>query len=113
MTEKTIKNNRLIGGDYFKFIYSRKSKLNMDYFLNQFNFNDYWCFKLTSIQMLIDYEELLKFDYAGYIFFKKELYDIEYILYWIDYLKNLGGIMFLNKPLPPFNPYEKVKIMNA
>lgn len=112
MTDKTIKNERLVGGNYFKLSYLRKSKLKLDYFLNQFNFDDYWCFKSTRNQKLISYEELLKFEYANYIFFKKEIYNLDYILYWIDYLKNIGGIMFLCKYLPPFNPYKKIKIMN-
>jgi len=42
-------------------------------------------------------------------FFKKELYDVDKILEWIDWFKMIGGIKYLVKPTPPFNP-KKVKI---
>ena len=47
MTDKTISNVRIVGGDYFKLIYYRKSKYKLNHYLTQFNFNDYWCFKST------------------------------------------------------------------
>jgi len=109
MTDKTIENCRKVGGDYFKLIYSRRSNLTSDYFLKQFNFNDYHCFKSTGHQREMSYEDFLEFKYAVYIFFKKELYDKDHILKWIGWIKNIGRIQYLHKPLPPFNP-EKIII---
>lgn len=103
-TNKTILNSRKVGGDYFFFYYNRKSNYKLDHFINQFNFNDYHCFKSTRFQILVNYQEFLEFKYASYTFIKKDLYNLNHILMWLDYLKSIGGIQFLNKPLPPFNP---------
>lgn len=109
MTDKNISNVIKVGGDYFKLINARRSPYKLEHFLT-FNFEDYWCFKLTRHQQLIkDYQEFLDFKYAGYIFFKKDLYDIEHIQEWIDWCINIGGIQYLNKPVPPFKP-EKIII---
>jgi hypothetical protein len=110
MTDKTIINARIVGGDYFRLIYLRKSKYKLDYYLEQFNFDDYFCYKATKHQQLITYEELLDFRYSAYVFFKKELYDKKHIDLWIDFIKSIGGIQYLSKPLPPFNPYKKIII---
>lgn len=112
MTDKTIRNIRIVGGDHFRLEYNRKSKNKLNHFLTQFNFNDYWCFKHTGHQRLItEYSDLLNFDYAGYIFFRKELYNIDYMLFWIKYMKEIGGIQYLDRPFPPFDPYKKIKII--
>ena len=76
---KTIENCRKVGGDYFKLKYLRRSNKYLSDYINLFNFDDYWCFKSSNKQKLVSYEELLEFKYAGYIFFKKELYDIDII----------------------------------
>jgi hypothetical protein len=70
MTDKTIINIGIVGGDHFILKYFRKSKYKLNYFLTQFNFSDYWCFKSTRHQRLItEYSDLLNFNYATYIFF--------------------------------------------
>jgi len=109
-TIKTIENARKVGGDYFRLIYVRVSDKYLKDFLHLFNFEDYWCFKCTNKQRLINYEDFLEFKYGGYIFFKKDLYDIDRIMEWLEWIElNLkksrtGGIQFLNKPTPPFPP---------
>jgi hypothetical protein len=112
MTDKTIRNIRIVGGDHFTLEYNRKSKYKLNYFLTQFNFSDYWCFKSTRHQRLItEYSDLLNFDYSAYVFFRKELYNIDYILFWIKYMKEIGGIQFFDKHFPPFDPYKKINII--
>jgi hypothetical protein len=112
MTDKTIINIGIVGGDHFSLVYSRRSKNKLNQYLTQFNFSDYWCFKSTNYQRLItEYSDLLNFNYARYIFFRKELYNIDYMLFWTKYLKDIGGIQFFDKPFPPFDPYKKIKII--
>lgn len=105
-TSKTIANRRNVGGDYFKLIYLRSSNLYLKDFIDKFDFSDYWCFKATRHQKLVNYEEFLEFKYSGYTFFKKDLYDINRILEWIEWCKMIGGIQYLVKPIPPFPPQK-------
>jgi len=106
MTDKTIRSTRKVGGDYFILIYTRRSKNKLDYYLPLFKFDDYWCFKSTNKQRLISYDEFIEFKYSGYIFFRKDLYDLNHIQYWINWMNSFGGIQYLSIPLPPFNPQK-------
>jgi len=106
MTDKTICSVRKVGGDYFRLIYLRRSKNKLDYYLPLFNFDDYWCFKSSSKQRLISYDEFIEFKYSSYTFFRKDLYDLNYIQYWIDWMNSFSGIKFINMPLPPFSPQK-------
>lgn len=110
MTTKTIENARPVGGDYFKLIYLRKSTKSLDFYLEKFNPDDYWIYKTTNKQGLVTIEELKDFKYSAYTFFNKSLYDKEYIDYWIEWMKSIGGIKYLHRPLPPFKPEDKIKI---
>lgn len=103
---KTIISFREIGGDYFKLIYSRSSNLYLKDFIDKFNFDDYWCFKSTRHQNIVNYEDFLEFKYSGYTFFKKDLYDVNRILEWVEWFKDLGGVQYLGKPTPPFPPQK-------
>lgn len=106
MIDKTIRSGRKVGGDYFRLIYSRRSKNKLDYYLPLFNFDDYWCFKSSRKQRLISYDEFIEFKYSGYTFFRKDLYDLNHIQYWINWMNSFGGIQFLSIPLPPFIPQK-------
>jgi hypothetical protein len=103
-TSKTIENARIVGGDYFKLMYSRRSNLNLSYFLTLFNFDNYWCLKSSGKQRQVTYEEFLDFEYSSYILFRKDLYHKEYIDMWIDSFRVIGLIPFLDKPFPPYHP---------
>ena len=105
-----IENRRLVGGDYFKLMYVRKSNKKLEDYLKKFNYNDYWVLKGSRHQRFVSYEDMLEFKYACYVFFKKDLYDIDKIMIWVDYLNNFGGMQYLVKPTPPFNP-KKIKIV--
>lgn len=104
MTSKTIVNRRPVGGDYFRLINVRTSNKYLIDFLPLFNFMDYWCYKSSGHQRLVTYDDLLEFKYSDYIFFKKERYSKEHIDLWITWMKSIGGIQFLHRPLPPFDP---------
>ena len=103
---KTISNCREVGGDYFTLKYLRSSNLYLKDFIDKFNFDDYWCFKTTDKQKIYNYDEFLKFKYSRYAFFRKDLYDVNRILQWIDWFRDLGGVKFLDKPTPPFPPQK-------
>lgn len=103
---KTIVSSRKIGGDYFRFQELKKSNLHLKDFIDKFNFNDYWCLKTTGHQKIVNYEEFLEFKYSRYTFFRKDLYDVNKILEWIEWFKDLGGVQYLSKPTPPFPPQK-------
>ena len=105
-----IENVRPVGGDCFKLMYARRSNETLESHLKKFNYNDYWVLKSSGHQRLVTYDDLLEFKYASYIFFKKDLYDIDKIIEWIEYFKSMGGVQYLDKPTPPFNP-KKIKIV--
>ena len=107
MTDKPISNRRVVGGDYFIIQYQRNSKLKLQDYLPLFDFNDYWFYKKTNKFRPVDYHSFLRFDYAGYIFFRKDLYNKEHIDTWIKFITSLGGVKYLTKPTPPFPP-EKI-----
>ena len=79
---KTIGNCRKVGGDYFRLIKLKSSNLYLKDFIDEFSFDDYWCFKSSRHQRLVNYEEFLEFKYVDYIFFRKDLYDVNRILKW-------------------------------
>jgi len=112
MTNKTIKSVRKVGGDYFYLQYIRKSNKNLQFYLNQFNHEDYYIYKSSDRFKEVSYNDLLEFKYAGYIFFKKDIYDKNHIDMWINYLYSIKDMRFLylNIPFPPFNPEDKIKI---
>ena len=110
MTDKTIMNIGKVGDDYFKLSYARRSKYNLEYFLT-FDPNLYFIYKSTRHQKEVSYEEFLDFKYSRYIFFKKDLYNKDDINKWIDwFITNTGGVMYLDKPTPPIEILNKIKI---
>jgi len=101
-----IENRRQVGGDYFKLTYARRSNKTLQEHIKNLDLNAYWIMKATRHQILVSIEELIEFKYSGYIFFKKELYNIENILDWCNWMKSIGGIQYLTKPTPLFNPQK-------
>jgi hypothetical protein len=114
MTDKTIENSLLIGSDYFRIEYSRKSKNNLQYFLDQFDVNNYWIYKSTSIFREVSIEDFYDFNYSGYILFSKNKYDNKNINEKIKILneKITQGINYFNKPLPSIKFLNKIQKIN-
>jgi hypothetical protein len=106
MTDKTIVLINCITSKWFKLIYSRKETKTLQDHLDKFNIEEYFIYKVTNRQRQVSIEDLYEFKYGGYILFKKDIFDKEYIDIWIEYLNQdkLRGIQYLSKPLPPFNP---------
>ena len=102
MKTNHILNGRPVGGDYFQLQVSRKSNMTLKSYLDKFNCDDYWIVKATDRQRIITYEELLDFKYSSYMFFNKELYNIDKIMEWYSFKDIM--IKFLLKPTPPFPP---------
>jgi hypothetical protein len=111
MSNKTVYNIRDINGDYFRIGFARDVTNNVMHYADQIKFDDYWCFKMTHYQKLASYEEFIEFKHSGYTFFKKDLFPLNRITEWLEWMREYaGGLQYLAKPTPPFNP-QKVKIL--
>ena len=108
-TEKTIENSRKVGGDYFRLGYVRRSNLKLEYFINQFNPEDYWIYKATRNQVLVSTQELLDFKYSVYVLFRKDIYNSNEINDWIRFVGSLETFMYLVKPFPPNHIKERIR----
>jgi len=107
MTDKTIENPvGKIGDKWFLLTFTRRSDKKLNYYLDQFNINDYYIIKATNSQRLVTNDELLNFKHASYMFFKKDRYDIDHIKLWLEWLKitDPKQPQYLGKPFPPFDP---------
>jgi hypothetical protein len=105
---KNIVSVRSLKGEHFEIKYHRGSDKYLKDFIHLFNFDDYWCYKKTRHQRLVTKQEFLDFKHSGYVFFKKELYDINKIDEWVDWMKSMGGIQYLSRPTPPFSPNKVI-----
>lgn len=74
-----------------------------------FNKEDYWVYKSTGKQKEVTYEEMLEFNYSAYFFIKKTK-DKDEINKWIDFLYTFTSIPYLNRPFPPIEVMNKIKI---
>ena len=97
-----IESVRRVGGDNFYLKYTRRINKTLQKYLDEFDSDNYWIIKMSDKQRIVTYDDLLEFKHSGYIFFRKDLYDIENIMNWF----NFEGFMmkFLSKPTPPFSP---------
>lgn len=110
MTDKTIDNIGKVGDYYFSLEYLRSSNKKLDYYLNQFNIEEYWIYKATDKQRRVSIQQLYEFKNARYIFFKKELYDYKEIDETLKLMKEIIMLKFLDKPLPSIDIIKKIKI---
>jgi hypothetical protein len=96
--------------DWFILIYNRDKKSRpLDYYLQMFDINNYFIYKSSGKQRQVSIDEFMKFEYSSYIFFNKKLYNKDNIDLWIKSFNIFGGLQYLTKPLPLFNP-EKIII---
>lgn len=102
-TKFKYSNIRKINGDYFRVEKgtTAQCKYDLDFYINRINFDDYYIFKSTNRQRLVSVDEFMDFKYSSYIFFKKDLFNLDLIMQWVnsDYM-----IHFLTRPVPPFPP---------
>ena len=104
-----IENRRRIGSDCFIIKKLTQSNKDLDYFTNQFNPDDFYIMKATGKFKEVSTKEFLDFEFAGYVFFKKVVYEKNWLDIWIDWTTSNLSLQFLHKPFPPFSP-EKIKI---
>jgi len=85
----------------------------IDYYLDKFNIdlNDYWTMKKSGNFRFINKEEINK--WSGIICFRKDYFNKEHIQIWLNFLyKDLKiSIPYLNKPFPPIEIFNKIKIV--
>lgn len=106
---RTVTTTGKVGGDYFGLMKKTSVKTKLSDYIALFKVDEYHIYKMSGNQYEVSYEDFLKYKHSGYIFFKKELYNKLHINNWIKYLISIGGIKYITKPLPPFNP-EKIII---
>tara|TARA_R110000796_G_scaffold171070_4_gene288066 strand:+ start:977 stop:1333 length:357 start_codon:yes stop_codon:yes gene_type:complete len=90
-------------------------KYPIDYYLDKFNIdlNDYWIMKKSNTFRFIDIKDMEK--WSGVICFRKDTFNKEHIDKWIKLIYDkldLNGVMkYLNKPFPPIEIFNKIKIV--
>ena len=88
-------------------------KYPIDYYLDKFNIdlNDYLLMKRSGNFRFINIEDIEK--WAGVICFKKDIFNKEDIDKWLDFLyKDLEiSLLFLDRPFPPIEILNKIKIV--
>ena len=91
-----------------------KRQRNLDDVIKEINFDNYFIYKKTGKQKEVTKEDFLKFNYSGYIFFNKTIYDKKELQQSLEYLWSLGiTIIYLNKPLPRLSDLKKIKVIDG
>jgi len=107
-------NYRKINSNYFYIKKLTISILSLDYYISRINFNDYFIYKITGKQKEVSKEDFMKFNYSGYIFFNKTIYDKKELQQSLEYLWSLGiMIYYLTKPLPRLSDLKKIKVIDG
>ena len=101
---------RKVNGDFFSICKLNNRGKDLDTYTSGFNPDDYYIYKSTDKFKEVSIKEFLDFKFARYCFFKKEIYDKNWIDIWIEWFhKNRFRILYLSVPPPPYLP-EKIKI---
>ena len=82
----------------------------LEYHLEKIDLDNYYIYKKTAHFREVTKEQFLEFKYAGYMFFNKDLYCNQEINEWIVFLKTIDNFMYMNKPFPPKEIRQKIKI---
>ena len=104
-------NGRELNGDCFYIKKLSKSNIPLDYYLDKIDLDNYWIYKNTNTFIRVEVEDIGK--YAGYIFFRKDLYCKDYIDNWIKEIKNIDKekFMYLVKPFPRVGILKKLEVV--
>ena len=98
---------------YFYLVKNNRGNHKIDYYLNKFNINlnEYHIMKGSGNFRFIDKEDIDK--WASIIYFDKDIYNKEDIQKWLNFLyKDLKiSLNFLNRPFPPKEIFNKIKIV--
>ena len=106
MTTKTIEVVTNKDKDCIRFSFTRGAKFTLEHHIKDLNLelDDYYILKASAKFKIVSIIEFLEFKHCGYMFFKKDKYDINHINLWLNWIHNNGGVNFVTKPFPPFNP---------
>jgi hypothetical protein len=106
------KINNNIDKGYFEIGKNKSSDFSINNILEKYNIdlNDYYIIKGTNNFRLINVDDIP--NYAGVVCFHKDMYSLEYINRWIDFLYKEINIhpQFLHKP-PPEYMLNKIKVI--
>ena len=74
MTDKTLSlgSRRVVGGNYFGFMYLKPGKKTLQHYLTLFNIDDYNIYKASNRFKKVSKEEFMEFKYAIYLLIKKD-----------------------------------------
>ena len=116
MTDKMIKNTNQICDDWFRLDYTKIDGRGkpLQYYLLQFNPEDYWIYKQTSVFREVSVSDFFEFKYAGYIFFHKSKYSNIEINKSIKKINDsiFKNLKYFSKPLPSIDILNKIKVIN-
>ena len=107
-------NIRPVGGDNFKILKRTSSDAkDLDFFLKQFNLEDYIILKGSNSFRIVSTEDFLEFKHSNYVFFSKDKYEVNDIQRWLDTInKELKiPVNYLNKPFPPISIIDKINVI--
>lgn len=100
---------RKVNGDFFSICKLNNKGKDLDTYISTFNPDDYYIFKATNKFKEVSTILFFDFKFARYCFFRKEIYDKNWLDLWIDWTTTNLNLVFLHKPFPPFYP-QKIKI---
>ena len=100
---------------WFYLVKRKKEKDSIEDILSKYDIdlNNYWILKYTDRFRFIDIDEL--YDYAGFICFRKDIFNKEHIDMWIEFIYNdlglKGPMTYLVKPLPAKEIMSKINLI--
>jgi hypothetical protein len=93
--------------------YEAKEVITLNNLIKKYNINDYYILKASDKFRLISVNDFLEMNYCIYLLLKKDIYCINYINKWLDFINyNKFNVNFLNKPFPPVEILNQIKIIN-
>jgi hypothetical protein len=101
--------------DWFYIKKTNRSLIPIEHYLEQINFDEWHIYKKSNRFKKVSKKEVYAFDFSGYIFFNKKLYNHAEIDEWIEFYQQelkfgSDGGGYLSKPFPPIYIKNKVRI---
>ena len=97
---------------HFRITKITKGKYSLIEVVKLFNINDFIIYKQTDSIRRVEISDFLNLKYSGYVFLHKDKYTEDDMNTWINWFKdNKYRILFVERPFPKFNPYERIKFI--
>ena len=97
--------------DYFRL--QKRTNLGKSIKDYDIDYSKYHIYKGTDKFREVTYDEFIKFKYAQYILFHKDIYSNVEINESLELLKPFDRFLFLHKPLPPLSIIKKIKVIDG